>query len=219
MDDYLAALKAAGADTLLLDYGRHDPAEVVGSVTGLILLGGADVDPRHYGEPRHSTFVPAVEGRDEYEFALAREAVARDLPVLAICRGLQVLNVALGGTLVQDIPSQVPHPLTHGLPSTIPKDTIAHAIAVAADSILAGLLDGVVDAQGRCDVNSRHHQAIKTPAAGLVVTATASDGVIEAVERPASRFCVGVQWHPENFRTGDEFHGLFAGFVRAAQSM
>ena len=183
MDDYLAALRAAGADCLRLDYDRHDPADVLSSVRGVILLGGADVDPLHYGEARHVAFQPALEGRDEYELALAREAVRRDVPLLAICRGLQVLNVALGGTLVQDIPSQVAGPLPHGQPSSEPKDKIAHRVSVERGSRLAGMLAPVLDGSGMCAVNSRHHQAVKAPGEGLVVTATSSDGVVEAAER------------------------------------
>jgi putative glutamine amidotransferase len=128
-----------------------------------------------------------------------------------------VLNVALGGTLVQDIPSQITHPLAHGQPSTEPRDRIAHTVALVSGSRLAGILEQVVDADGVCPVNSRHHQAVKDPGDGLVVTATSSDGVVEAAERPASRFCVGVQWHPENFRTRSEFGALFDSFVRAAR--
>jgi putative glutamine amidotransferase len=217
MDDYLASLKEAGADWLRLDYGRHDPAEVLSSVRGVILLGGADVDPRYYGEARHTTFQAAVEGRDEYEIALAREAVRRDVPLLAICRGLQLLNVALGGTLVQDIPSQIAQPLPHGQPSSEPKDKIAHVVSVERGSRLADILAPVLDSAGNCPVNSRHHQAVKDAGEGIVISARSGDGVVEAAERPASRFCVGVQWHPENFRTAREFGTLFESFVAATR--
>jgi putative glutamine amidotransferase len=218
MDDYLSALREAGADELILEYGRHDPAEIVSRVKGVILLGGADVDPRLYGEEPHPTYSEAGSDRDAYEIALARAAVAADRPLLAICRGLQVLNVALGGTLVQDIPSQVPDAIDHGrrAPGT-PRDERAHGVTIEPASQLARLLADRLDPGGRCLVNSRHHQAIGRVAEGLVVTAQAADGVIEAAERPASRFCVGVQWHPENFWRSGEFQALFAHFVAAAR--
>jgi putative glutamine amidotransferase len=218
MDDYLASLREAGADELVLEYGHHDPADVVTRVNGVILLGGADVDPRWYGEAPHATYHEAGDDRDQYEIALARAAVRADVPLLAICRGLQVLNVALGGSLVQDIPSQVPDALDHGrrVPG-LARDERAHPVAVEPSSLLARILGTAIDADGQCLVNSRHHQAMARVADGLVVTATSSDGVVEAAERPASRFCVGVQWHPENFWRTGEFQPIFTRFVEAAR--
>lgn len=218
MDDYLAALAAAGADELVLEYGRHPPEAIVSRVGGVILLGGADLHPRLYGEAAHETYKEAGGDRDAYEIALAQAAVARDVPLLAICRGLQVLNVALGGTLVQDIPSQVPGALDHTRRGTgVPRDEKAHLVDIVPGSRLAGILGASVADDGTCAVNSRHHQSIKRIADGLVTTATASDGVIEAAERPQSRFCVGVQWHPENFWRTGEFKELFKAFVDAAR--
>lgn len=218
MDDYRASLADAGADQLLLDYEKDDPEAVIDGVQGVILLGGADVDPALYGEAPHPTYQPAGGRRDEFEIALARAAVARDLPLFAICRGLQVLNVALGGTLIQDIPSQVPGALDHPRRGKdIPRDEIAHDVRVTPGSHLARLLGPLVRPDGSCPVNSRHHQSIRDPGEGLLPTAVASDGVIEAAERPGSRFCLGVQWHPENFRTGGEFLPLFRAFVDAAR--
>jgi putative glutamine amidotransferase len=151
----------------------------------------------------------APPGRDQFELALAREAIERDAPVLAICRGLQVLNVAAGGSLVQDIPSRVPGALTHDLKD--PKDAIAHTVRIAPGSRLAELL-----ASTEARVNSRHHQAVKRAGTGLTVTATAPDGIIEGMEKPGARFCVGVEWHPENFLETGEFLPLFEGLVRAS---
>jgi putative glutamine amidotransferase len=217
MDDYLASLRDAGADELVLEYGHHDPDAIVSRVGGIILLGGADVDPRLYGEAPHATYHEAGGDRDDYEIALARAAVRADVPLLAICRGLQVLNVALGGSLVQDIPSQVPDALDHARRApALPRDERAHPVAIEPGSQLARILGTSLDAGGHCLVNSRHHQAMARVATGLVVSAVAPDGVVEAAERPASRFCLGVQWHPENFWRSGEFRPLFTRFVRAA---
>ena len=133
--------------------------------------------------------------------------------MLAICRGLQVVNVALGGTLIQDIPSEPAPLLPHDAQG--PPTTLAHTVAVAPGSCLAALV-GPDDTRA---VNSRHHQAVRALGEGLVVTATSPDGVIEAAEVPAARFCVGVQWHPENFHATGEFDRLFDGFVEACRGL
>jgi len=138
--------------------------------------------------------------------------------MLAICRGIQVLNVACGGTLVQDIPSQVAGALTHSLPSPPNQPySLAHEIWIEKDSMLSKLMRERLADVDTCEVNSRHHQAVKAVAPGFTVSATAPDGVIEAIEDPASRFCLGVQWHPENFFRTGEFRSLFEGFLEAAQ--
>jgi putative glutamine amidotransferase len=184
-------------------------------IDGVLLTGGGDVDPVFYGEERHPTSYDAEPGRDEFEIDLARRAVAKDLPLLAICRGSQVLNVAAGGTLVQDIPSAVTTELTHSV--DVPKDGVAHEVRVTPNSRLHAALGAAVDAACTCRVNSRHHQSVGRLGSGLIATAVASDGVIEAIEAPAARFCVGVQWHPENFWRTGQFRGLFDAFVAAAR--
>ena len=212
--DYRAALEAAGAD--VREIGPDDPLpRALEGCRGLVLTGGADVDPAEYGErDRHPT-VDIDPIRDRYELALAREALARDLPILAICRGAQVLNTAAGGTLVQDIPSEIPSALDHQ--QAQPKDALVHDITVTPGTCLWTLLEPRLDADHRVAVNSRHHQSVKTPAPGFVVSAVSPDGIIEAIEKPDARFCVAVQWHPENFRTGGEFGTLFDGLVAAAR--
>ena len=138
-----------------------------------------------------------------------------NLPTLGICRGAQVLNVSAGGTLVQDIASSgVPAAIAHSV--TRPKDHVAHPVRVSDGSVLASALGAAVDASQTCRVNSRHHQSVGRLGQSLVAAATAPDGVIEAVERPDARFCVGVQWHPENFWRTGEFRPLFDAFVTAA---
>jgi putative glutamine amidotransferase len=213
MADYLESIKRAGGEPFELDYDRDSPAEVVGRSNGLMLTGGGDVNPALYGEAPHSTFQASEPGRDEYEIALVKEAMKADLPLFAICRGMQVLNVALGGTLVQDVPSMVNGALNHSVPE--PRYHLAHEVWVANGSLLFQLMKEKLDGES-CQVNSRHHQAVKDIAEGWEVSGTAPDGVIEAIEQPGAVFRLAVQWHPENFFRTGEFRPLFEGFVEAA---
>jgi putative glutamine amidotransferase len=214
--DYETAIRLAGGEPRRLEIGRDDPDEVIRSVDAVLLPGGGDVEPAYYGEERHPTFDAAEAGRDELELALATKARAADMPLLAICRGIQLLNVARGGSLIQDIPDQVRDAIVHVRRE--PADSIAHEVRVEPDSRLARLLCRSTDPAAALPVNSRHHQAIKRLGDGLAVTATASDGVIEAVEDPAMRFCIAVQWHPENFHRTGEFSALFKAFIDAARN-
>jgi putative glutamine amidotransferase len=213
LHDYQEAVRRAGGDPLVVSADSHTPAAVVASADAVLLAGGSDVDPALYGEAPHPRFDAAEPGRDAFEIELVRLALEADLPVLAICRGIQLLNVARGGTLVQDIPDQVPNALEHRVPD--PPFAIAHDAWVSSDSLLERTLRERLDGD-TCAVNSRHHQAIKKVGDGLVVTATAPDGIIEAVEDPTKRFCLGVQWHPENFYRTGEFRELFEALVKAA---
>jgi putative glutamine amidotransferase len=207
LDDYVESVKRAGGEPLVLD-PAGDPSRSLDTVDALLLTGGLDVDPALYGETPHDTTEVDAE-RDRFEIPLSREAVARDMPVFAICRGVQVLNVAAGGSLVQDIPTAVTTDLQHSI--DVPKDHVAHPVRVTPGTRLASSL-GASTA-----VNSRHHQAVGQVAPSFVVSAVSEDGVVEAIERPGSTFCVGVQWHPENFWRTGEFSGLFAAFVDAAK--
>jgi putative glutamine amidotransferase len=216
MDDYREAMRAAGIAGHELVYEQDAPEAVVTRHGGVMLLGGSDVDPAWYGEDLHPATEVVAAPRDAYEIALVQAAVARDLPILAICRGIQLMNVALGGSLIQDIPTQVVQPLDHH-PEGDPA-TIGHYIEVVPGTTLAGLVADEIERDGYCAVNSRHHQALNRVAQGLKVTARSVDGVVEAVERPASRFCLGVQWHPESFWRGGRFQGLFRGFLAAVRA-
>ena len=207
--DYEESVRRSGGTPWTLDLARDTPADVLARADGLLLTGGGDVLPAIYGAPAHRLYDAAEPGRDDYELELVRRVSPADLPLLAICRGLQVLNVARGGTLVQDIPSALPAALPHDVAT--PRAGAAHDIWVTPGS----RLDVLLTPGGARGVNSRHHQAIETSGHDLVVTATAPDGVVEAVEDPTRRFCVGVQWHPENFYRTGEFRGLFDGLVRA----
>jgi len=214
LDDYLASIEQSGAQPRVLEVSES-PRAVLQTVDGVLLTGGGDVDPALYGESRHDTVEDAEPGRDEFEIDLARRAMDRDLPILAVCRGAQVLNVAAGGTLVQDIPTAVTSDLAHSVKE--PKDSIAHEIRIAADTRLHAALGGAMDASSTCRVNSRHHQSVGKLGHEMVASATAEDGVIEGIEVPYRSFCVGVQWHPENFWRTGEFKPLFDAFVAAAR--
>ena len=211
--DYIEAVAASGAEPVVLDV-EQGPQGLLKNLDALVLSGGGDVDPALFGEAPHPAYSPAEEGRDAAEIGLVRAALETKTPVLAICRGVQVLNVAAGGTLVQDIPTQVRHAIAHRIDK--PKDFPAHQIAVSPGSKLAALL-GADASRPIVEVNSRHHQSVKAVAPGFHVTAKAVDGVIESLESDdRSAFCVGVQWHPENFGADSRFRELFRGLIQAA---
>jgi len=180
---YIAALKAVGIDPVTVS------AEEIVSLAmfdGLVLSGGPDVDPAIYGQKPDEHTEAIVPDRDALELALARSALERDVPVLAICRGLQLMNVAHhGGTLTQHIEGHVHR-------TKDPSDPI-HVVVAGADTRLAQIL-GCNELEG----NSRHHQAVANLGSGLIVSARAADGVVEGLERPDRRFAVAVQWHPED---------------------
>jgi putative glutamine amidotransferase len=214
LHDYEESVHRAGAESRILDPGT--PAqEAVRTIDGLVLAGGGDVDPSLFGQAPHPTYEPAEPGRDEQEIALVRAAVASGVPVLAICRGVQVMNVAFGGSLVQDIPSSVSGAAHHHVAA--PPSAIAHEVWMTRDSLLWTVMRESAEGGDTLQVNSRHHQAVAKPAEGFVVCGTAPDGVIEAIERSGGSFCLGVQWHPENFWRTGEFRSLFEAFVKAAQ--
>ena len=209
---YVRALEAAGLVPLVLPPLNSDHAErALDAVSGLVLTGGEDVAPWRYAESPHGALGTVNEVRDAWELALIGSARSRGLPTLAICRGIQVLNVALGGSLVQDIPSECPQALPHA-----PGDGRAmrvHAIAVNPDSRLAKMLGAA-----RLSVNSSHHQAVARVADGLRVTARAPDGIVEGVEWTRKGWwALGVQWHPEELIETPEpwDRGLFGAFARA----
>jgi putative glutamine amidotransferase len=212
--DYVESVRLAGGDPVVLDLTAAVATEQLANADGLLLTGGGDVDPIHYNEPRHETFSAAEPGRDDAELSLAREAMARRLPILAICRGVQVLNVAAGGSLVQDIPSAITDAVDHR--PAVPPAGPAHLIAITPGTHLAGLIASDL-ADDAAVVNSRHHQSVGRVAPGFVVSAVAPDGVVEGIEAPDQPFCLGVQWHPENFVASGDFKALFRGLVDAAR--
>ena len=216
LEDYRQSVLHVGGEVRLLDPSA-DVAGAMAGIDGLLLTGGGDVDPAKYGEAPHATMSPAEPGRDDFELALVALARERRIPILAVCRGIQVLNVAYGGTLVQDIASQLTGALPHAfeVPPHQPME-FAHEVWIEPDTLLCRLMRERISDADACDVNSRHHQAVRQIAPGLIVSATAPDGVIEAIEDPSAAFCLGVQWHPENFFRTGEFRPLFEGFLTAA---
>jgi len=212
---YCQALEVAGALPVLLPLLqlRDTQQELLGRLDGLLLSGGGDVEPRFFGQERLARLRSVDRLRDEMEMWLARQAVERDVPMLAICRGMQVLNVALGGTLYQDIKTQLPGALRHDFYAEYPRGHRGHALEVVSGTRLAHILGCTT-----LSVNSFHHQCLEEVASPLRVTATAPDGLVEAVELPGRRFMVGVQWHPEELIEGDPgMRGLFEAFVQAAR--
>lgn len=201
---YARAAIAAGLTPLVVPslITPDQAAAVITSVAGLMLTGGEDVDPRYYGESRHSRLEETDDGRDAMELALYRAARERRTPILAICRGIQLVNVAEGGTLFQDLPSQHPSSVTHA------GTEARHGLRVESGSLLERTTGHPAS------VNSRHHQAVKVLAPTLRAVAWAEDGVIEGVEGDAaSGWLLAVQWHPED----DVEAGLFEGFARAVR--
>lgn len=221
---YCRAIFAAGGIPLLLPLIEEEGPlrRLYDLVDGLLLAGGGDVAAEFYGAADSGKLTLIDRPRDRVEIALTRWALAEGLPVLGICRGIQTLNVAAGGTLVQDIPSEVPEALKHRAgPPKYAGDYIAHTVTVASGSLLADVLAVVAGPEGlSTGVNSRHHQAVRDVAPGFVVTARADDGVIEGIEaEPGSHpFALGVQWHPENMvPQHPPMVRLFSRFVAACQ--
>jgi putative glutamine amidotransferase len=211
--DYVRAVEAAGGLPVALAPGAtEDAAEVMSRVDGLVLSGGGDLDPAHYGEEAHETVTDVTPDRDAFELALVREALLRDQPILAICRGLQTLNIATGGTLIQDIASSVEGADDHDPERE--RWELTHEVRLLPGSRLRQVLG-----EDRVRVNSFHHQAVKSLGRGLVASAwSVGDGVVEGVEAPESRFVLGVQWHPESFwNKTPGFQPLFEAFVAASR--
>jgi gamma-glutamyl-gamma-aminobutyrate hydrolase PuuD len=204
VEPYAAALRQAGIDPVLISPGRARP---LAGLQGLVLSGGTDINPARYGGVPHPEDEPPDDERDDLEAALLAEALAAGIPVLAICRGMQLFNVAHGGTLIQHLDDSSGH-------RVVTKDPAApaHRILVEPDSRLAGIFGA-----GHHPVNSRHHQAVDRIGAGLRVTARSTgDGVIEALERADRRFALAVQWHPEDQARSDAFQRkLFEAFGEA----
>jgi len=167
MSDYMESVRRAGGEPIEVAAGGEAPEHILARVDGIMLTGGGDVDPKLYGETPHATFEAAEADRDAFEIALTRAAIAANVPYLAICRGMQLLNVAMGGTLIQDIPSQVPGALEHSVPE--PRAHIAHEVWVSKDSRLSALLADHMEDGETCHVNSRHHQSVATVAPGRAV--------------------------------------------------
>jgi putative glutamine amidotransferase len=185
---------------------------LVTHIDGLLLTGsGPDLAPELYGERQRYKFRVMSQRRATFELEMAQLARAADLPLLGICGGMQALNVAFGGSLYQDIDSQRPHPLRHR--QTAPATQLSHAVKIAPNSVLRRVVGTAT-----MRVNSSHHQSVKDVAPSLQASALAPDGIIEAIESPAQRFLLGIQWHPEFlFDRHDRHRRLFEAFLEAAR--
>lgn len=210
---YIRAVAQAGGLPVLIPYGLglETTRAIYERVDAVLIIGGGDIDPDYYGAQRH----PATQidpDRDEYDLALARWAYHDDMPLFGICRGHQVVNVALGGTLVQDIPSEIATQLLHDVPGEFPRSGRKHRVKINPISRLAEIIGST-----EIDVNSYHHQSVEKPAPSAYVAAYTEDGVVEALELPGKRFALSVQWHPELMVDDDEnARRLFSAFVEAA---
>jgi len=210
---YLDAILTAGGLPMLLPTSLPLTAlpELVNRFDGFVLSGGGDVDPAVYSGHLDTTIHSIDPERDAFELALIPLMLAADKPLLAICRGVQVFNVALGGSLYEDIASALPAAQRHDWYPNYPRDYLAHTVEIEPGSRLAEILG-----THKLRTNSLHHQAIRQPAPALEVVAHAEDGVIEAVELPGKRFAIGVQWHPECLPEEPAIQRLFSEFVNAA---
>ncbi len=213
-ETYVRAVRDAGGLPVLIPAGPEDVLrETFARLDGLLLPGGGDIAPAEFGEQPHPNLGATEPQRDSLELTLCRWALAEDKAVLGICRGIQVMNVAAGGTLYQDIPSQFTTSIRHASDLALPRAYIAHDVVVEAGSRLAALLG-----RETLPVNSWHHQAVKDVGRGMVVTARAGDGLIEGMEAPGLRFAVSVQFHPEDlYETSERISRLFAGFIAACR--
>jgi putative glutamine amidotransferase len=209
-DDYLVMLEAVGLSALLIPVtgSASSAADLAGRIDGLLLTGGGDVAPARYAAAQQPLTAGVDTKRDEVEIELVRLAFDLGLPILAVCRGIQLLNVALGGTLLQDLPTA--DPPFPGHMELERWNAAAHAVRLEPGTLLHRLLGPEIS------VNSLHHQAVGSLAPGLRVAGRAPDGVIEAVEDHGARFVVGLQWHPEMLGPGHASSAVFREFADAA---
>lgn len=213
---YIAIALAGGAPLLipLLDDEQEALEAAYQSCDGILIPGGVDMDPSHFGEAPHEKLGRTDPARDRVEMQVTRWAVRDRKPLLGLCRGLQVINVALGGSLYQDLEAQYPDAIRHDYFPThgFDRSHLAHEVELARGSRLRSLME-----LDRIPVNSMHHQGIRTLAPALTACAVAPDGLIEAVESPDEHFLVGVQWHPEVFEMTDPHtRHVFHAFIEAA---
>ena len=209
--NYIRAIEEHGGIPRILYPGVPDSE--YDNIDGLLLTGGGDIHPDHFGQEWHPSLKYVNEDRDALELPLCQEAIETDIPVFGICRGIQIMSVAMGGSLYQDVPSQLTNPLTH--PAKSYSDDSQHEIEIAPNSRLSKLVGKNAD-----EVNSAHHQAVDEIGEGFVVTAKSSDGVVEAMEDPSKKFVLGVQYHPERMLETPEFREhrrkLFEAFIEVS---
>lgn len=215
MQAYTEALYRAGACPLLIPLGipQNRLDDLVRRLDGILLPGGGDIDPAYYGSQPHPSLSSIIPDRDELEIELVRRAVEQGIPFLGICRGLQVINVALGGSLYEDLSDQHPGAIKHNYTKGYARNYLAHLVEVQAGTLLAQALGA-----NQAMVNSIHHQGIRELAGNLTASAIAPDGVIEAIELNGHPFGLGVQWHPECLPEDPSMSSLFRQFVVSAEA-
>jgi putative glutamine amidotransferase len=209
-----AAIHQAGGLPVLIPAGLDEASlrEIYDRLDGVMLPGGGDIAPENYGMDDHPTLAEVNQERDAAEIAMARWSMEDDRPVFGICRGIQVLNVALGGTLTRDIPSMLDTALKHDIPRSQPRSTRLHTIDIQPETKLSQILGDTGFL-----VNSLHHQAIASVPSGAVISAHAPDGIIEGIEFPHKHFALAVQWHPEDLTDDARMRQLFRAFVDASR--
>jgi putative glutamine amidotransferase len=209
-ENYCDAVARAGGLPMPLPHEPDLAGEYLALIGGLLITGGAfDVDPALFGAQSKHPTVKTKDRRTAFELAITRGAYAADKAILGICGGEQLMNVVLGGTLVQHIPDEIPNALAHEQPN--PRTEPGHTVQVVPNTLLHRVAQTL-----EMPVNSAHHQAVKTVGAGIVINATAPDGVVEGIEDPRKRFCLGVEWHPEySISPADDL--IFNAFIRAAR--
>jgi putative glutamine amidotransferase len=214
---YVTAVQQAGAMAVLLPPDPHltdDPEQALELIDGLVLAGGADIDPASYGRKRHRETVQTVPERDEFEIALARAAIERDMPLLGICRGMQLINVALGGTLVQHLPEHLGHQEHRRVLGSF--EGADHEVTLTEGSLAAAAAGELIHA-----TKSHHHQGVERLGEGLIISGISSleDDLPEAIELPDKQFVLGVQWHPEADEGSAVVSALVAATARAGSAL
>jgi putative glutamine amidotransferase len=212
-NDVLQSVLLAGGIPYILPYTKDLSVidEIVQHIDGLVLSGGVDINPTFFGEEPIPGLGEIMPERDSLELALIEKALGADLPILAICRGVQILNVAAGGNMYQDLYSQKTGLLQHS--QRAPETHLSHFVTTPEGSMLQTIADCT-----KFKVNSYHHQAVKDPAPGFIISASSSDGVVEAIESERHFFVLGVQWHPEHLTSFDEISKrIFQAFIQASE--
>ena len=221
-DNYENAIKEHNGEVIKLSIcAKGSEEEIVADLNGLLLPGGVDIHPKRYGEKRIPETCPVNKSRDEFEISLFKNAIEKDIPVFGICRGIQIMNVAMGGSLYQHIPAQIPETCPSLFPD-FPRHKHKkkgvdeeHCIKIKTENLLSQIIG-----ESTARVNSSHHQSVKVIGAKLMVTAQSKDGIIEAMEYPLKKFVIGVQYHPERMLQKPELREhaakLFKAFINAA---